>query len=492
MRQVLLPFPETYLVGGAVRDLLSGRGVHDFDFVLKQDTVKAGRAVARALDAPLFVLDDERQTVRVILQQPDALPFYIDFAVFQGETLEDDLRLRDYSLNAMALPVTDLAALRDPCGGLADLRSKKLRACSPTALTSDPIRVLRGVRMAMAYNLSILPETAALMRLAAPLLSAASAERRRDELFKIFNLPRVITAVRLMDQLGLVMQVFPDLETLKHTPQSPPHVFDVWEHTLHTLESLEDLLNILTAPPDQENGGSLILGLASMCLGRFRQPLAEHLRQEICPGRPARWLLLLSALYHDAGKPATRTQGADGRHHAYGHEVHSARAAFSLGEGLALANAETARIELTTRNHMRLHHLAWRGEHASRRAIYRYFRDNGEAGLDICLLSLADTLATYHTTLPVATWEHELELVRSMFEAWWERPEECVRPRPLVNGKDLIEAFSLTPGPLVGRVLESLREAQATGHITTREQALEHARHTIQEMEHKDHREAIS
>jgi len=483
---VLRAFPETYLVGGAVRDLLTGRPVHDFDFVLKQDTVKAGRAVARALDAPHFILDDERQTVRVILQQANSLPFYIDFAVFQGQTLEDDLRLRDYAVNAMALPVADLTALRDPCGGLADLRSRVLRACSTASLTADPIRTLRGVRMALSYNLAILPETAALIRQAAPLLPAASPERRRDELFKIFNLPRVTTAVRLMDHLGLIPQVFPELETLKHIPQSSPHVFDVWEHTLHTLESLEDLLSVLAAPPDQENGGSLILGLASLRLGRFRQPLVEHLSQEICPGRPARWLLLLSALYHDAGKPATRSQGADGRHHAYGHEMHSAKAAFSLGEGLALANAETARIELTTRNHMRLHHLAWRGEHASRRAIYRYFRDNGEAGLDIGLLSLADTLATYHTTLPVPTWEHELELVRSMFEAWWERPEECVRPQPLLNGNDVIKAFSLTPGPLVGRVLESLREAQATGHVTNREQALEHARHTIRELEKKD------
>ncbi len=133
------------------------------------------------------------------------------------------------------------------------------------------------------------------------------------------------------------------------------------------------------------------------------------------------------------------------------------------------------------RHHMRLHHMANAGKRPTRRTIYRFFRDCGSAGVDICLLSLADCLATYETTLPPDLWAGYLDVVRRLLQAYWEQKEELVSPPGLVNGHDLIAEFSLKPGPQIGRLLELIREAQATGRVKNREQALKLARSQVSE-----------
>ena len=108
----------------------------------------------------------------------------------------------------------------------------------------------------------------------------------------------------------------------------------------------------------------------------------------------------------------------------------------------------------------------------SKRAIYRFFRDTGEAGVDICLLSLADVWATYGNTLSPERWEQQVDTVRTLLEAWWERPKEQVHPPALISGHDLIQNLDLHPGPLIGQLLEAIREAQAEGEVKTQEEAL--------------------
>ncbi len=120
--------------------------------------------------------------------------------------------------------------------------------------------------------------------------------------------------------------------------------------------------------------------------------------------------------------------------------------------------------------------LAQTGKLPSKRAIYRFFRETGEAGVDICLLSIADTLATYGPTLPQNTWSNHLDVIRSLLEAWWEQPDERVSPPKLLSGNDLIVELDVKPGPQIGKILEAIREAQATNQIRTREDALELAR----------------
>jgi hypothetical protein len=121
------------------------------------------------------------------------------------------------------------------------------------------------------------------------------------------------------------------------------------------------------------------------------------------------------------------------------------------------------------------------GKLPSRRATYRFFRDTGPAGVDICLLSLADTLATYGTTLSPDTWAHQVEVIRTLLEAWWDNKDEVISPPPVINGNDLIKELDLKPGPIIGQLLRSIQEAQATGKVNNPRQALELATELLAE-----------
>jgi poly(A) polymerase len=115
------------------------------------------------------------------------------------------------------------------------------------------------------------------------------------------------------------------------------------------------------------------------------------------------------------------------------------------------------------------------------RATYRFFRDTGAAGVDICLLSLADVLATYGPTLPQDVWERHLTIVRTLLEAWWDYPHERVTPPALLKGHDLIKELGLKPGVQIGELLEYIREAQIVGMVTDRQSALDLARQWLAE-----------
>lgn len=472
-----------YLVGGAVRDSVLQRTAHDLDFTLPGPTRKLAKGMADAFHGGFYVLDDERDTTRVVLQSAAGERLLLDFASIRGPDLESDLRSRDFTINTLAYDVAHPDRLIDPLGGLADLRNHVIRACAPTSLQQDPARVLRAVRQALSLQFRIEPETLRLVREAAPLLKQISPERQRDELFRILAGRRVSQAVQILDQLGALEQVLPELPALKGVTQSAPHVADVWSHTLGVVSHLERLFEVLVGGYNEDAGADLIHGLAVLRLGRYREHLARHFERYEQVDRPVRALLFFAALYHDIAKPAARVEEPDGKVRFLGHPEDGAAVTARRARQLALSGDEASRAEKIVRQHMRVHFMA-SGPAAvdgpARRSIYRYFRDTGEAGVDICLLSLADMRATYEMTLPQADWLAELDVCRSLLEAYWENSQEVVSPPRLVTGSDVMHTFSLKPGPLIGKILEGVREAQAAGEIQTREEALAFARRIIE------------
>jgi putative nucleotidyltransferase with HDIG domain len=455
-----------------VRDALLGRRTHDLDFVIPSRGIKSARRVADALGAAFYVLDEERDTGRVVLFESDGSRQFLDFSTLRGPDLESDLRARDFTINAIALNPRAPQSLIDPLGGAADLRSRQLRACSPASFSDDPLRILRGIRLAVQFNLSILPETREWMRTSVSGLQRISPERVRDEMFRLLGGPQPATSVRLLDLFNALPYTLPELSALKGVIQSPPHVSDVWEHTLSVLQKLVGVLSVLALQHNQDNAASLAMGLISIRLGRYREQIAEHLITELNPDRPLRLLLFLAALYHDTGKPASRQLEAGGRIRFFEHERIGAEMVYQRARDLRLSVQECDRLKKIVENHMRPILLAQTGQLPTRRAIYRFFRDCGAAGVDVCLLSLADVLATYETTLPQDIWDRHLEVVRTLLEALWEHAEEFVAPPALINGHDLIESFRIKPGPQIGKILEAVREAQAGGQVSTRDEAL--------------------
>ncbi len=485
--QALPPDVDTYLVGGAVRDALLNRASHDLDFVVNADGRRVASAVADALGAAYYPLDDQHRTGRVVVPQADGTRMVLDFASMRGPDLESDLRARDFTINAIAMQLQAPQQLIDPLSGGAHLHARLLVPCSSSAFTDDPLRAVRAVRLATQFKLRIPTEALTSLREVVPLLGQISAERMRDEIFRILAGRRPASAVRVLEILGILAQVMPELGAMKSVTQSEPHTASVWTHTLRAMERLEALLAVLGPIHDPESGGDFALGLASRQIGRYRKEIHAHLSAELVRERPLRPLLFLAALYHDAGKPAAGREEPDGRLLFPDYEDQSAGLARDRAKSLRLSNQEAARLERIVRHHRRPRELVGAVSRApkarqhdgsdaaggpSRRDIYRYFRETGEAGVDICLLSLADTLATYGQRLPPEVWLSQLDAVRALLDAWWTGRDSTIDPAPLLGGQELIDRFGLSEGPEIGELLEKLKEGQAAGEISDLEQAL--------------------
>jgi tRNA nucleotidyltransferase/poly(A) polymerase/alpha-beta hydrolase superfamily lysophospholipase len=479
VRKLLIKENDVFLVGGAVRDVFLNRTSHDLDFAVKKNAIQLARKVADKLNADFYPLDSDRDTGRVLVKGADGTRQVIDFAAFRGENLDSDLHARDFSINAMAIDLNDLS-LHDPLGGLLDLREKCLRACSDTIFKDDPVRILRAIRLATTFGFRIQPEMRKAMKEDADLLNTASPERQRDELFRILEGPKPATSLKALDLLGALKPVLPELTNLKGVLQTPPHVNDVWSHTLSVISHLESILATLTAEYHPESASDYFHGLLVLKIGRYRKHISEHFSNVHNSNRTWREILFFSALYHDIAKPEKSVTGMEGRIRFWGHEADGADIVSLRAQKLALSNDEINRLKKIVQNHMRIHYhtrrLADENKLPTRRAIFRFFRDNGEAGVDICLLTLADLWATYDNTLPEKTWETCLDVVRIFLESWWEKKTELIAPPQLISGNDLMSALALEPGQEVGLLLDAVREAQVVHELADVDSAMNYAR----------------
>jgi putative nucleotidyltransferase with HDIG domain len=316
-------------------------------------------------------------------------------------------------------------------------------------LADDPIRALRGVRLAVSLGFRLTGATRAAIRRAAPAVATVSAERVRDEVLALLAAPMTASALRIADRLGVLSAVFPEIEPMRATPQPEPHRFDVLEHSLRAVAACDRLLARLPA------------------LAPFGAELTAHLAEPLGGGVTRRQVLKLATLLHDVSKPETR-RAIGGRVRFFEHDVIGARRARAVGERLRLPGQAIAVLERLVRHHLRPMHLAASGP-LTPRARYRFFRDLGGDTRDLLLLVLADS-AGVRGESPFRLWPRQT-LVRELLAGWEEQREHAARA-PLLGGDDVMRHFGLAPGPEVGRLLARAREAQDLGVIGTREEAL--------------------
>jgi len=476
--QRLLPVlgsDRVWLVGGAVRDLLLGRSTTDFDFAVQGDGLALGRRLANALGADYYDLDASRSTGRLLLTTGQGLKTTFDFASLRGRDIRQDLALRDFTVNAMAIaldPSGVTGSLIDPLQGSQDLRQKKLKPCSAESVADDPIRAVRAVRLAVDLGFRLDAETTAQLRRARSILGRVSPERIRDEFFRLLDGHGPAAGLRLLDHLGLLAEILPELEPLRNLAQPPPHAFDGLEHSLATVDHLARLAALLSGRSGKAEAGDLTEASALVRLGPFQARLASYLDFSPSFGRPRRSLLLWTALLHDGGKAKSQAVDEEGRIRFFGHETVGSRIAVEAGRRLRLSTVEQAEVEMTVLHHMRPEWLEAEGE-PTRRAIYRFFRAAETTGPSVILLSLADLLARYVPPIPLPVWDRRLALAGTLLQAWFEERSAAVAPEPLLTGDEIMRLGRLHPGPEVGRVVEALREAQAAGEVATAQEARE-------------------
>ena len=460
---------DAYLVGGFVRDwLLSARPGQDIDIAVSGDFEAIAREIAREFGGTVVPLGPAHGVVRVAGQRDDdAWPWNIDVEGISG-TIEEDLSRRDFSVNAMAIPLADWPSMKsviDPLGGRADLATKTIRALGPKVFQDDPGRLMRAIRLAGQLRFRVEPGTSKRIAADSRLLADVSPERVREEFLKILSLDGAKGQLEVLDHFNLFEQVVPELQSAKGVDQPNMHYWDVWGHTMHAVEAAE----LIT----KGHQNSPIYACVP-----WTQDSEAHFSRHATDGHTRGTVLKLAALFHDVAKPQTKTQDETGRTRFFGHSEQGAEIAT---ERLTQLRVSAKGIEMVAK--MVEHHLRPTGmkdgdEWPTNRAIHRYFRDVGDVAIDTLYLSLADYLAAKGPELVHEEWLNHARMVGHILHVGTSEPVSPTSTR-VITGHDLLTHFKIQPGPEIGAVLERVEEARAAGEIETKEQALEMAANAL-------------
>jgi len=477
---------EAWLVGGAVRDRELGRAILDVDVVVAGEPGEAARTIAAAARSAgqhtaCFALSEQFGAWRVAAP---AGAWQIDVEGMRGGSLEADLALRDFTVNAIAEPLAGGEPI-DPLGGREDLRRGRLRNAGPDAFADDPLRVLRLVRVAVELDLDPDTQTLNLARQQAGRLAAVSPERVFLELRRIMACDRAVAGLAMVEEVGAATVVLPELVDLRGVQQSRYHHRDVHGHTLEVLDRTVALTSVAQLSvaesnaaqpgrsPAAERGETLgsereqtLAALGAENVGAVVSLLREPLADGLTRGEALRW----GALLHDAAKPATRAvRPLDRRVTFFGHDVLGAQLARDVLGRLRASVRLREHVAALVRWHLRLGFLVHQPQPLARESVFSYLRDCEPVEVDVTLLSVCDRLATRSKSGRAI--EAHMALARAML-ADALRWREQGPPKPLLRGDELARALGIPLGPRVGDLLAELAEAQFAGRVSTREQAL--------------------
>jgi poly(A) polymerase len=455
-----------WLVGGAIRDRVLGRATIDLDVVVDGDPALAARAIARAAGrAACFALSEEFGAWRVSARDSS---WQVDVEPLRGGSLDADLALRDFTVNAIAEPIEGGEPI-DPLGGLADLAAGRLRMAARGAFADDPLRVLRLVRVAVELGLEPEPETLRIAREHAHGLVRCSPERVFVELRRIVAAREALQGLELMSEVHATEVVLPELEALRGVEQSRFHHADVHGHTLEVLRRTIELTEFAAGRADgQPDELATVLGEHHVAVADL---LAEPLADGLTRAEALRW----GALLHDAAKPLTRgVRPGDGRVTFIGHDERGAALAREVLGRLRSSERLRGHVAALVRHHLRLGFLVHKPQPLARRTVFSYLRATDPVEVDVTLLSVADRLATRGDRAQEAIAAH-LGVAKAMLAdalRWRAKGP----PAPLLRGDELARELEIPAGPRLGALLEQLAEAQFAGELVTREQALAYAR----------------
>jgi len=485
---------QAYLVGGSVRDLLLQEPCSDWDIVTDGDYLKLGRQLANELGG--YYAPMHEKACRIILKHAQQA-LVIDLSPLQGGSIEADLQLRDFTLNAIAVPLANMVqhltanetlAFIDPVNGVADLEARILRAVNDRVFQDDPLRMLRAMRFLMRYQLTLESQTEQMICRDASLLPQVAGARIHEELYSILQPDGAIAQLRFLDTYGLLTALIPEFTPARGMLQPGLHHWDVLEHSLESVGALERLATLLQQTPIETTPQTLTqhtcdlspsvgtrfiasvgAGAGQGDLVEIQQLLSEAEQQGIFDfstlTAPA---TKLAALLHDIGKTVTYVVDEEGTITFYHHPQKGIPLAQAIMQRLNASTHDRRLVQQVVAHHMRPGQL--RHDQLTARAIRRYFVDLGPTGIIVALVSLSDHLAMRGPQQLTEHWERHLATVRLLLTRYIRERESILPPR-LIQANELMQRFNLEPGPMVGQVLEAIAEQQADGHLHSKEEA---------------------
>jgi len=424
-------YGKVYLVGGAIRELILGNKPRDYDFALSD--ARDIKTFESIFHAPSFILGKKPiQTHRIVIKDQA-----LDITILKG-TIDEDLKRRDFTINAIAYNVRD-NSITDTLQGIEDIQRGIIRYPDENSITNDPLRMLKAVRhFTMLQDFSLDIDLARSITELKHLINNVAPERVKYEMDLILSSVNVAAGMKKLEELGLLVEIFPELHPLKLLDKEKQFTLETFGHTI-------DGFNYLHKYGRRYN------------LDRREVSNVGY-----------------SLLFHDLGKANTFTydEEKDAVHFFY-HERFSRDISQSIMERFKFSAQEAKDVLSLIENHMRIFLIS--NDESTEKALRRVVYKMGSLTPSLVILTLCDMYGSSGGKKNDSTQrvKKRCDEIIEMFVQWKRKP----LPKLVTGGDLLLMGFS--EGPFIGKCLNEIREKQVAGEIATKEEAMEYAREQL-------------
>lgn len=426
---------QIYLVGGCVRDFILNKGNYDKDIIAECENVKEyAYNLAQKLDATFIVLDEENKIYRLVLKDKINC---IDIAGVIGKNIEEDLKRRDFTINSVAVNLRNYEIL-DINNGLKDIENKIIKGISDKNFKDDPLRLLRAYRFQSSLGFKIDEHLKQILDNNYNDLDKIAIERINTELLKLFE--GKYADEPLLNMGEMLTYLFPIMKEVQTIPPNSHHHLPLFLHSIETMKQVQNLY-------DESNDD-----VKDMLKPRFG-------------------LLKLSAFLHDIGKPQTWTIEEDtGRHRFIKHDDIGSKLVVPVLKNLNFSKKQINYVSLMIKNHIYPSQvIVSQGD--IKKSYMRFVRKMEDYVPDIIYLAMADRLSAQGPAITKEITEANINGLTTLLNFYLD-VKDTLKPLPvLIDGNEIMEKFNIKPSPILGKIINQLKEAQISGDVNTKSEA---------------------
>ena len=470
---ILKDINEGYLVGGYVRDFLMSKVanyIKDRDIAIKGAEAFAQK-LAKQFDATFITLDSENKIYRLVLKDKEN---YLDISELCGNSIEEDLIRRDFTINAIAYDLKEEKFV-DVTGGIEDIKNKQIRAIREENFVDDPLRILRAYRFMATTGFGVNEDLTKILINHKNLLELPAKERIHDEILKLFGGKYTSKALLKMLDDGILEIIFPFVKDMKKVPSNSHHHLDLIHHVIETVRQIELQYERISAPTPtlpQGEGAEIKIHLDKVDFGGYQR--INHLK--------------LAGFLHDIGKYSTWTLQDNGetiwtvqsgidypkdksyRHRFIKHDLEGEKLVKPLLKDLKFSNKQIDYISNMVRYHIYPSNVIV-SPNLDDKIMKRYIRKMEDNVIDNIILAKADRLSAQGPDVTKEMTETNLNGLNKLLD-FYLKVRPTLKPLPkLLDGNEIMQILGIDQSPNLGKIINELHEAQLNEEVNTKEEA---------------------
>ena len=436
---------EAYIVGGFVRDILMNKKSPDRDLILCGcDVEKFSRELADKLNAHFIELDSVNKIYRIVLENKID---YIDITMPIENDFEKDIKRRDLTINAIAYNLKT-SEIIDLVGGVDDIKNKKIKGICDKNFEDDPLRLLRIFRFYAKTGFEIDESLIELSKRLYKRINEPAKERVTVELLKMFEGKYCDLALLKLDECGLLEEIFPIYKEVKKIPPNSHHHLDLIHHLIESVRQVQ-----------------MIYEKSSEEVKNYLETIKYGSVQELA-------FLKLATFLHDIGKPSCWTIEEDTlRHRFIKHDEIGSKLVIPILKDLKFSKKQIQYVQTLIKYHIYPSSMV-SAEDVTDKAFMKFYRKMEGYVIDLIILAMADRLSARGEKITEDIVNKNINALTKLLNDYLEMRKNIKPLEKLLDGRDIMELLNIKQGPQLGEIINALKEAQISGNVTTKEEAI--------------------